>query len=228
MPQGQLEKMTILAYNNQDFADSHQVGSFVAMMNPELYTLDYKVEFADRQGQGTSGSHQSFTLKPPEEMSFEFLFDNTGIIDGRPRADLDDEVYKFKELLVGLDSSSHEPKHFKLGWGTFLFKGRCSALNIAYRLFSSDGKPIRAVCKATFKGSIDESLRIAQDNLHSPDLTHYRTIRKGDSLPYLCYQIYGDSRHYLSIAKANGLTDFRRLEPGHQLFFPPFEKNTAS
>ena len=53
---GALEKMMIIAYNDPGFDDSHQVEEpFVAMMNPENYTLDYKVTFNESQGHGTSG-----------------------------------------------------------------------------------------------------------------------------------------------------------------------------
>jgi phage tail protein X len=139
-----------------------------------------------------------------------------------------EKVKALKEMLTGVDSTSHEPKHFKLGWGTMLFKGRCTALNIAYKLFNPDGTPIRAICKASFKGSIEEGLRIAQDNLQSPDLTHYRKVKKGDTLPLLCYHIYGDSRHYIQVAAANKLNNFRNLKMGDEIFFPPIAKTNGS
>lgn len=223
---GQLEKMRILAYNNPDLADNHQVGAaFVAMMNPESYTLDYRVTFNESQGQGTSGTQQRFFAKPPEEMQFEFLFDDTGIIDGNPRRDgIFKEVDDFKKLLIENDSESHEPRHFKLIWGQFIFKGRCTGININYKLFKPDGTPIRAVCKVTFKGSIEESLRVTLENAHSPDLTHYRVVKNGETLPWLCYQIYGDPKYYIEVARANALTDFRNLKQGTELSFPPIAK----
>lgn len=223
---GELEKMTILAYNHPDLADSHRVGdAFVAMMNPESYTLDYKVTFNESQGQGTSGTQQRFFAKPPEEMQFEFLFDDTGIIDGNPRQNgIYDEVEDFKKLLIESDPDSHEPRHFKLIWGKFIFKGRCTGINITYKLFKPDGTPIRALCKVSFKGSIEETLRVTLENAHSPDLTHYRVVKKGETLPWLCYLIYGDPRHYLEVARVNGLAHFRELPQGTELFFPPIEK----
>jgi nucleoid-associated protein YgaU len=63
---------------------------------------------------------------------------------------------------------------------------------------------------------------MAQDQ--SPDLTHVRRVKAGDTLPGLCDQIYGDPRLYLKVAAANGLDDFRRLVPGTKVFFPPLEK----
>jgi hypothetical protein len=220
---GKLEKMKVMAYSNPDLGDDSFVGDFTAMMNPETYTLDYKVEYQDGQGQGTSGSQQRFTVTKPEEFSFEFLFDNTGIIDGNPRENLHDELKEFRDLLVGYEGATHEPKHFKLIWGTTLFKGRCTALSIGYKLFNPDGTPIRATCKVTFKGSVEENLRVAQENASSPDLTHYHRVQAGETLPLLCYKIYGDSRYYLQIATVNNLTNFRRLKEGEELFFPPID-----
>src|SRR5690554_3795818 len=115
MAEGKLEKVRIYAYNHADYADEHQVGEvFTAMVNPENYVLDYKVEFNDGQGQGTSTSQQKFVMKKPEDMQFEFLFDATGILDGKPRNDVHDEVEAFRDMLLAYDSASHEPKHFKL------------------------------------------------------------------------------------------------------------------
>src|SRR5688572_28197496 len=207
MPQeAKLEKLKILVYNHADMDDGHKAAApydkFEALINPETYALDYKVEFKDGQGQGTSASQQRFTVKAPEEISFEFLFDSSGLIDGQSYDDkgVFEKVNNMKEMLTGLDSSSHEPRHLKLGWGTMLFKGRCTSLNVAYKLFNHDGTPIRALCKASFKGSVEEGLRIAKDNLQSPDLTHYKIIKKGDTLPLLCYRIYGDSKYYIQVA----------------------------
>ncbi len=225
MAEGKLEKVRIYAYNNADYADEHQVGEvFTAMINPENYVLDYKVEFNDGQGQGTSATQQKFVMKKPEDMQFEFLFDATGILDGNPREDVHEEIEAFKEMLLGYDSSSHEPKHFKLVYGHFLFKGRCHSLTITYKLFNADGSPIRALCKAGFKGSIEDSLRVATENAQSPDLTHRWEVKEGQSLPWICYQVYGDSRYYLEVARVNGLAQCRRLEVGQMLFLPPLKK----
>jgi len=228
-----MEKVQITAYNNEDLAESHKWNDpsnpYTALINPETYALDYKVEFTEAQGHGTSAAHQRFNFKAPDEMSFEFLFDNTGIIDNKPKkAGIKDDIEAFKKMLLELDSESHEPRHFKIVWGTFMFKGRCNALTITYKLFNADGSPIRAVCKTTFKGSIDETLRVATENRHSPDITHYRVVKSGETLPWLCYLVYGDSKYYLQIANVNNLTDFRNLQQGQQLFFPPIVNNALN
>lgn len=230
---GKLEKMLILAFKDSKEAESggkDQADAFFeTLINPESYTLDYKLKFSESQGQGTSGKQLKYEYTEPEEITFEFLFDNTGIIDGKPRADVAEDLQRFREVLIDYKGDAHEPRHFKLVWGGGLsnkgiFKGRVTEVSITYKLFSPDGKPLRAVAKVKFKASIEELKRAAKENKQSPDLTHLRTVKAGDTLPLLCYRIYGDSKYYLQVAHINQLSNFRRLVPGQQLVFPPIEK----
>ncbi|MFV0436033.1 MAG: LysM peptidoglycan-binding domain-containing protein [Desulfopila sp.] len=228
-PNGKLEKMLILAFASSEDAERggriEASDSCEALINPESYTLEYKVKTAEGQGQGTSGAQAKFEYTMPEELSFEFLFDNTGIIDGKPNSDgVFAEVDHFRKMLTQYQGSSHEPYHLKLIWGNLVFKGRAIQLAITYKLFNPDGQPIRAVAKARFKGSIEEKKRAARENRSSPDLTHRRTVVSGDTLPLMCYRIYGDPQYYLAVARVNQLGNFRSLTPGMELLFPPLER----
>ncbi len=227
MALGKIEKLRIIAFKNADYSDSpaDQV-TYTAMLNPESYTLDYKVEYQDGQGQGTSSSQQRFSVIKPGEFACEWLLDSSGIIDDNPRESIEEDITEIRDLLLKYEGEIHEPKHFQVLWGSLLFKGRCTGLNINIKLFNPDGKPIRALCKVTFTGSVEDNLRTAEERRESPDMTHYRMIHSGDTLPMLCYQIYGNSSYYMQVAKVNKLSNFRTLEPGTELFFPPIEKNT--
>ncbi|WP_243220150.1 LysM peptidoglycan-binding domain-containing protein [Methylobacter sp. S3L5C] len=229
MMAGKLEKMLILAYETsvaaEDGGQSDAKDKFEALINPETYTLDYKVKTANEQGQGTSSKQLKFEYAMPEELSFEFLFDNTGIIDGKPKKEgIFDDVNHFRQMLIGYQGSSHEPYHLKLVWGNLIFKGRAIELGITYKLFDPNGQPIRAIAKVKFKGSIEEKKRIAKEDKTSPDLTHLRTVKSGDTLPLMCYRIYGDPQYYLQVAAVNNLGNFRLLTPGTKLVFPPLAK----
>lgn len=224
MASGKLEKLKIIAFKNADYTD--EMGSFTAMLNPETYTLDYKVEYQDGQGQGTTPGQLRFTGIKPQDFAFELLIDSTGIVDGNPRESIEADLNNLRDLLLKYEGEIHEPKHFKVVWGSLLFKGRCTGLNVATKLFNPDGKPIRSVCKMTFNGSLDDNLRVAEERRSSPDLTHYRLVKEGDTLPLLCFNIYGSSAYYLQVARVNKLTNLRTIKPGTELFFPPIEKNT--
>ena len=83
---------------------------------------------------------------------------------------------------------------------------------------------MRATAKVTFKSSIEEEKRAAKEDRQSADLTHIRRVGAGDTLPLMCYRIYGDPKYYLEVAAINGLGDFRSLVPGTEIRFPPIDK----
>lgn len=228
---GKLEKMLILAFESSVEAETGGVleakDKVEALINPETYTLEYKLKFSDSgQGQGTSGSQLKYEYTEPEEMTFEFLFDNTGLIDGKPRDSIADDIKKFREVLIDYQGDSHEPRHFKLVWGeNSIFRGRVTEVAITYKLFRPDGTAIRAIAKVKFRSSIEEQKRAAKENKTSPDLTHIRKLKAGDTLPLMCYRIYGDPKYYLQIAKINELSTHRCVEPGMNLAFPPLSKS---
>ena len=227
---GKLEKMLILAFADSQKAEvgglNDADASFEALINPDTYTLDYRLRFSESgQGQGTSGKQLKYEYTEPEEISLEFLFDNTGIIDGKPRDSVADDLKAFRQVLIDYKGDSHEPRHFKLVWGkNSIFKGRVTEVGITYKMFKPDGTPTRAVAKVKFKSSIEEEKRAARENKSSPDLTHQRLVREGDTLPMICHRIYGDPKYYLEVARVNRLDNFRRLKPGTAIIFPPIEK----
>lgn len=245
---GKLEKMLILAFDTSEAAETGGVTNakdkFEALINPESYTVDYKLKFSQSgQGQGTSGKQLKYEYTEPEEMTFEFLFDGTGIIDGEQRQQkgdpavvngeakdsIADRIKAFKQVLIEYKGDTHEPRHFKLVWGkNSIFKGRVVELSIAYKLFKPDGTPIRATAKVKFKSSIEEQKRAAKENKSSPDLTHVRTVKAGDTLPNLCREIYGHPKYYLQVADFNGLASFRSLATGITLKFPPIAKTATT
>ena len=97
-------------------------------------------------------------------------------------------------------------------------------MSINFKLFLPDGTPIRAIVKASFKGSVENSLRVRQENQESSDVTHVRIVKEGDKLPLMAYEIYKDSLYYIKVARYNKLVNFRNLKPGQRILFPPFKK----
>lgn len=230
---GTLEKMLILAFLSAKDAETGTPKTakrqYVALINPETYTIDYKVELEKKQGPGTSGTQAKYVCTRPTELTFDFLFDNTGLIDGKPKPDgIDDDVTTFRLLLTEFQGKSHEPFHLKLVWGNLIFKGRAAEVGITYKLFNPDGQPIRAVVKVKFTGSMDERKRAAVENRQSPDLTHRRTVAPGDTLPLMCFDVYGDPRHYLFVAEFNRLDGFRQLRVGQPILFPPLPQQVLA
>ena len=97
-------------------------------------------------------------------------------------------------------------------------------LDIEYKLFKSNGTPIRAIAKCTFKGTIEEDLRKALENKQSPDVTHERLVKAGDKLSLMTHKIYKQQKYLLLVAAFNQLDGFRNVKAGTKIYFPPVEK----
>jgi hypothetical protein len=218
---GTLEKLRILAYEKPDYSAKFKE-EFEAYINPNEITLSYEVEYFSKQAPGTTGSPMTFSKVKPGETSLTFFIDGTGA-NGHP-ANVQEEIELF-QTVTGYSGEIHRPHYLKLMWGKLQIK-RCilKSASIAYKLFTSNGVPLRAVITANFADNIDDKTRVAVAQDQSSDLTHVRLIKAGDNLPTLCYEIYGDPGYYLKVARANRLDNFRRLTSGMKIFFPPLEK----
>jgi len=223
---GSLERMVILAFSDASY--NKQVGSpFTVWINPASYTRDYTIDYADRQAPGSNGPSPEFNRVGQECVSFELVFDATGVIPPPipgtpiPSDGVAGLLDTFTALVATVNGSIHRPNYVKLSWAQLQFQCVLTKLNITYSLFKPNGTPIRAKAQVTFQSFTSESQLAAEANLTSPDLTHLVTVLAGDTLPALCHRIYGSSTYYVQVARFNGLTDFRRLAPGRQLVFPP-------
>ena len=222
--EGELKKMVIEAYRKSDYSGS-AAETFTVMFNPTTYSRKYEVEYQDRQGQGDTGSPQVFGKIKPQEYSFEFLFDGTGT--AADVVDVQQTIEHFLEVTGKHDGEIHRPMYLKLSWGTLLSKCVLESAEVTYTLFKPDGYPLRAKVKATFAENVEDALRVAEERKSSPDLTHVHQVGRGEHLSLLADKYYGEPGRYLQVAQFNGLTNFRRLEPGQKLVFPPIKNLPA-
>lgn len=218
---GTLEKLVILAYKTPNYS-GEPIGRFESYVNPSEITLSYEMEYDAAQGAGTTGSRMNFKKQKPGELALTFFIDGTGA-NGTP-IDVQQKIDQF-QTVTGYNGDIHRPNYLKVNWGTLAIK-RCvlKSASIAYKLFRSNGVPLRATIAANFADNSDDKTRVAMAQDHSPDLTHMRVIKAGDKLPVLCNEIYNDPHLYLRVAQANEIDDFRNIAPGTQIFFPPLEK----
>ncbi len=225
---GELKKLTITPHKDasQDnkVTDLKAGTEFTVLANPTNYTVKYQSNFNDKKAIGENTDNQSYDSSPSPQISFDFIFDQTGIIKSPSKKSVHQQINDFKEVVFTYHGTEHKPNHLEIAWGTLLFNCVLTSLDIEYKLFNQAGEPLRAVAKANFKGTIEESLSAAINKKSSPDMTHKRTVKGGDTLPLMTKSIYGDPKYYLEVAKVNNLTSFRQLKPGQEIFFPPIEK----
>ncbi|GJM34473.1 MAG: hypothetical protein DHS20C18_34740 [Saprospiraceae bacterium] len=220
-----LAKMTILAYDNRTLTGK-EANRFDVPINPETYSRNVKLKYDKTQGLGSQGNNEEFLSTEPESIKFDFIFDNTGtvqgnILDGTP---VNDQIEEFLKVTARLNNGRHCPYLLKIVWGDLVFSCQLNDVAINYTLFNPAGEPIRAKLSTTFNEYLHPVKRVQQEDKSSPDLTHLRMVKDEDNLQLMTYDIYNDTKLLLQIAKANGLTSPRLLQVGQELQFPPIQK----
>jgi LysM repeat protein len=219
-----VSKLKIFSYPDANRKSSD--GNMEVLVNPESYSQKITVKFSEKQAPGTTAKLPKFSKIEPQKLDFELLFDSTGVINGvkDETNGVESELAKFKKLVLEYKGDKHRPRFLSIYWGTLKFDCCLETLDITYKLFRADGLPLRALAKVGFIGIMDDTKRVSKENSQSPDLTHVRTVKEGDTLPLLSFQVYGDPKYYIEVAHANRLNDFRNLKTGQKIKFPPIEK----
>jgi len=238
-PFQRLEKLEI-----QIFKDRMRTGlplkTFKAQLNPTSYVQNHETKFDCIEGLGKTSREKVFMYTKPESLALDLILDATGTTDlGLPfpvpgaasalvgaigsigKRGVADKVEALKNAAMELDSRTHEPAYLKVRWGVLDFDCRMEKMSVRYTLFDRAGVPLRAELSVLFNHDMDGKRAGLRDKLNSPDLTHERVVRAGDTLPLLSKEIYGTPDRYPMIARANGLDNFRKLEVGSTLRFPP-------
>lgn len=229
-----LEKLTIEAF--QERARSTSLGKFEAMFNPTTVSQRYANRFAATRGAQGVRQVARFATIQPATLELQLLLDGTGVdqiglltlFGDNPT--VGERIDQFLQLCYTVNGDSHEPNFLKVTWGKFSrhmmgdgFRGRLASVGINYTSFDRDGDPMRAQLDLSLTADDDPDRQAAVLGLSSPDLTHSRLVREGDTLPLMTSRIYGSSRLTPAVARANDLDHFRALEPGRSLIFPPIE-----
>jgi len=194
--------------------------SFELMLNPSSYSHSYEIGYNKKEALGQLASDTKFSGIKPEKIGFDIVIDGTGVVE-LAGDDVKTQVKSLTDIVYKYDGSNHEPNHVRLLWGSLIFFGRLESMSVDYTLFKPSGEPLRAKIKLSFSGFMSKEEEALRANRSSPDLSHQIEVKAGDTLPALCYRVYKDSSYYLEVARANNITNFRDIEPGSKLHFPP-------
>ncbi|WP_067067356.1 CIS tube protein [Roseateles chitosanitabidus] len=193
------------------------------MINPAEFSHTRSICYNTRRTLGQTNNATRFSAMNPDRIAFSVVFDGTGVIP--PRKDQPDDVAGQLDAMCAViykyQGKDHEPNHLRVGWGKLSFDCRLTTFNTTYTLFKSGGAPLRAKVELAMTGFATPQDQVLSASPSSPDLSHSVLVVAGDTLPLLCLRIYGDARYYPEVAAFNGLSSFRRLDPGTRLHFPP-------
>jgi len=223
-----LEKLKIKAYGKAT-RNEPPSKTFEAMFNPSSFKRSYKTNwhYKEQQPINNSAPELVYTSSDPGRLVIDLLLDGTGVDQMGvmtllgSNTTVSKRITKFLDVAYDYDGKAHEPNCLVVEWGSLNFPCRLESVDINYTNFDRDGTPLRAELAASFISDEEAERTLAKEDKKSPDLTHVRIAREGDTLPLLASAVYGSSAYYLDVARFNKLDNFRSLTAGQQIVFPP-------
>ncbi|MFA6778250.1 MAG: hypothetical protein WCU80_00500 [Paludibacteraceae bacterium] len=216
---GALSKMKIISYKDIDF--TQRLKECAVMVNPTEYSDKMGIKYKEPS---TAESTPTYSGYSKDILSFKFVLDASGAIE-RDEDSLPKKIEDLKNTVYTFIGDTHEPPYIRILWGSLNYCGRMREMNITYKMFDNNGEPIRAEVNLFIIRFTDIETVEKKKNASSPDLSHLFLIKSGDSLPKLCLNVYGSIDYVDEVARINGLSGFRKLEPGRQLLLPPLSND---
>lgn len=220
---------------------------FEVQINPEQITRNFSIKYREPAESGTQGSEFQFEKVNPEELELKFILDGTGTVLKNDIPAIDTlgaimnelppeaqaayvplKIAQLQATVYDFYDENHRTPFVLVNYGKLVFMGVLLSMSTNYNLFNPAGIPLRAEVTLKLKSQSVPKEQSALLSLLSPDLTRHHVVKGGDNILRICEEVYEDEKYYLEIAKANGLTNFRRLEPGRNLILPPINKTTPA
>lgn len=219
-----MEQLKFTAYTDEKYGS--EIGSHTVLMDPDTLKFGKEIVYREDRQLGAIGGNNRFERYKPEFLSFRFIIDCTGIVEGTQEKDsVYGKIQEIEKLLYNYNSDGHRPSYVLVRYVELLFKGQVKKMDVEYTLFSKMGIPLRATVALTFTGFRCGEEERRKFHKQSPDMSRLVTVKEGETLPYLCHRIYGDSRLVLQVARFNNLGGFRNIPAGTELLFPPLKKD---
>ena len=217
-----MNKLKITGFTDE--GRSAEAGSFDVILNPEKVSVSSSITMSDSGSATTTATSSQVDRKENRTVSFEILLDGTGVIPDS--GDVSRKLTSLREVVWEQNDEIHRPNYLVLDWGPVFdgFKCMLHSMRVEYMLFDVDGNPLRAKVSLDFVEHEDPAAHSTAGGQKSPDMSRLHTVRVGDTLPYLCKEYYNKPHLYPAIAELNGLINFRSLEIGSQIYFPPLER----
>lgn len=217
-------KMKITAYTDDSFNSVYKP-ALELPVNPEKVKLGKGIRYAEDKQLGSLNGSNVYVRYQPETLHFECLLDMTNSMeDDDEKKPVHDMVDEIEARLYDYNTEGHRPSFVKVEYGDITFFGQLKTLDTEYTLFDADGLPLRAELKVTLTGYCSQKEEKKHFSKRSPDVSRLVTLKEGQTLASLCYEIYGDALLVGQVARFNNLNGYRCIPAGTQLLMPMLKK----
>lgn len=212
-----LEKATIMNLTRNE--------RITVLFNPEEYSLNHDVNYAQIAVPGLSGPLLQFVHGNMQTLEMELFLDTYEEHRAGSRTvnqagdDVRIQARRVTDLM-SIDPTIHAPPVLLFTWGTLSFTCVLARANQRYIMFRPDGVPVRARVTVTFNEFRNADLEAKEVKRETADYTKTYLVLAGETLSAIAGREYGNPKLWRPIALANGVSDPHRLRPGLRLVIP--------
>ena len=183
--------------------------------NPTEYQLQKSNEFAEIAIPGLETPPVQFIRGGNEKLTVDVLLDTSDTLKD-VRTEYVDKLLR----LTRIKSELHAPPIVSFIWDKAIFRGVLDSLNVTYELFTEAGVPLRARAAISMVAYRPVKVQVREIKKASPDTEKSVVVRRGDRLDGIASMIFHDPARWRDIARANGIADPRKVDPGRLLVVP--------
>ena len=219
---GKIDKLTFTAYSDVKFKNKLGTNPYSVMINPESFKRTLNILYNKQEPAGSTSSAGKSNKIKPETYSFDFTVDGTGVVDGK-KENVTKNIDHFLSVVYNYVSEKHRPPYVQIEYCGLIMKCVLESINISYTLFHPDSTPLRAKISCSFGAVESPEIDAKKTDKQSPDITHKRVIKEGETLIAIANSIYENNFYYPDVAEKNNLNNFRKIKPGTAIYFPPLK-----
>lgn len=195
------------------------------MFNPEEYTVNREINYAQSAIPGLSGPVLQFVSGNMQTLEMELFLDTyeEHRIGNRVLNKAQSDVRLLTTQITGLmdiDPTTHAPPMLLFTWASLSFTCVLARASQRFIMFLPDGTPVRARLQVVFNEFRNIDLEAKEVKRETADYTKRYVVKQGETLSGIAAANYGDPALWRVIALANGVDRPRNLAAGEELSLP--------
>jgi nucleoid-associated protein YgaU len=195
------------------------------MFNPEEYTLNRDINYAQAAIPGLSAPVLQFVNGNMQTLEMELFLDTyeehrVGTkVTNRAQEDVRKLSRQVTELM-SIDPTTHAPPVLLFTWASLSFTCVLARTSQKFVMFLPNGTPVRARLQVTFNEYRSVDLEAKEIKRETSDYSKRYEVSEGETLSSIATRTYGDPRLWRVIAIHNAIERPRSLSPGLRLLLP--------
>jgi hypothetical protein len=195
------------------------------MFNPEEYTVNQDVNYAQTAVPGLSAPLLQFVHGNMQTLEMELFLDTYEAHQQNSQTlnQAGEDVRKITQRIVGLmdiDATTHAPPVLLFTWASLSFTCVLARASQRFIMFLPDGTPVRARLQVTFNEFRNIDLEAKEVKRETANFSKIHVVTEGESLSSIAWKTTGDSTIWRPIALRNGIDNPRVLPAGMTLIVP--------